>query len=413
MATRIQRISPALSGAHAVFGVGLVASCLLFVSLPAPWTVPACLAMLLYLIVDWTIVPSRREGLNVALGLPFLAAIGVEVGWPWAVILGTFAPALRSWIRAWSMRGAVHLPTWSANLGLTAGSLTGAATLAHQLPAGMSGAAFASVAMAVSALWALAIQKQQVFRGLSGIGVRSLTVGTLSLVAVSGAASSHSGSPLVLIAVLVPLMLLHRMLVVGLSPRDEVMETMGALMLMLQRAHPYSHGHLERVAKMAEEVALKLGLGPKMARQVHDAAILHDIGKIAVNEAILDKPAKLTEEEFDHIKRHSAYGAEILSQSRRFAVVSGWVLCHHERMDGRGYPEGLDGSQIPIPSRIIAVVDAFDAMVGSGTKASRRTYREPMDVSAALAELDRCAGTQFDPQVVRAFKDVVLGGEIV
>jgi putative nucleotidyltransferase with HDIG domain len=187
-------------------------------------------------------------------------------------------------------------------------------------------------------------------------------------------------------------------------------ETITALTLMLQRAHPYTHGHLERVARAAEEVAKRLGLSSQRARMVREAAVLHDIGKIAVDEALLDKPGKLTEGEMDHVRKHAEWGAEILHPVEGFREMLPWILHHHERPDGKGYPSQLPDAEIPIESKIIAVVDAFDAMTGGDIPGTRRTYREPMDIHEAFDELFRCSGTQFDPSVVTAFRAIVMEG---
>jgi len=184
-------------------------------------------------------------------------------------------------------------------------------------------------------------------------------------------------------------------------------ETITALTLMLQRAHPYTHGHLERVAKTAEEVARRLGLSGSKARMVREAAVLHDIGKIAVDESILDKPGRLTSEEMEHVRKHAKWGAEILEPVRGFKEMLPWIMHHHERPDGKGYPHGLPDALIPIESKIIAVVDAYDAMTGSEIPGAKRSYRESMTVEEALEELDKHSGTQFDGRVVRAFRAVV------
>ena len=185
-------------------------------------------------------------------------------------------------------------------------------------------------------------------------------------------------------------------------------ETISALTLMLQRAHPYTHGHLERVAGIAEVVALELGLSPQRARLVREAAVLHDIGKIAVDEQILDLPRKLTDHEYAHIKMHSSYGAEILAQVPQFQPMVAWIRHHHERIDGMGYPARLTDEEIPIESKIISVADAFDAMVG--TNGAQRTYRETMTLDEAMRELHACSGTQFDARDVATFERVLTGG---
>jgi putative nucleotidyltransferase with HDIG domain len=187
-------------------------------------------------------------------------------------------------------------------------------------------------------------------------------------------------------------------------------ETITALTLMLQRAHPYTHGHLERVARTAEEVARRLGLNSQRARMVREAAVLHDIGKIAVDEQLLDKPSRLTDDEMEHVRQHAKWGSEILAPVQGFREMLPWILHHHERPDGRGYPMGLHDGDIPLESKIIAVVDAYDAMTGSEIPGARRTYREPLTVNEALVELERCSGTQFDTAVVHAFRAVVQEG---
>ncbi len=206
-----------------------------------------------------------------------------------------------------------------------------------------------------------------------------------------------------------PIMAIRALLLSQKRMAEASLQTVDTLASMLQRAHPYTHRHLERVAEISEEVALRLGLSSARAKLVHQAALLHDIGKIAIDEDILDLPRKLTDEEFDHVRLHAAYGGEILAQVDSMREVSQWIRLHHERPDGRGYPEGLLDPEIPIESKIIAAVDAFDAMTGGMEGRDGRPFRDPMSVEAALAELDRCSGTQFDPKVVQVFREVVGG----
>lgn len=206
---------------------------------------------------------------------------------------------------------------------------------------------------------------------------------------------------------LVPVWAIRTGLIQKAEMYEHYYETITALTLMLQRAHPYTHGHLERVSHTAEDVARKLGLSSARARLVREAAVLHDVGKIAVDEEILDKPGKLTVQEMDHVRRHAEWGAEILSPVKQFAPIASWIKHHHERPDGEGYPSRLRLEQIPIESRIIAVVDAFDAMIDSQDGKPGRPYRKPMSVTEAIEELDRHSGTQFDERVVKVFKEVV------
>ncbi len=136
---------------------------------------------------------------------------------------------------------------------------------------------------------------------------------------------------------------------------------------------------------------------------IEDAAILHDIGKVAVDDRVLNKVGKLTDEDWSMIRRHPVTGAELVIRMSVMGRVGHWIRHHHERPDGKGYPAGLSADDIPIESAIISVVDAFDAMVGGPAKEDQRPYREPMTQDAAIAELCRHAGTQFNAQVVDIF----------
>lgn len=220
---------------------------------------------------------------------------------------------------------------------------------------------------------------------------------------------SHENSLILLVLTFVPLWALRTGLSYQAKMYDHYYETISSLNTMLQRAHPYTHGHLERVAQTAEMVARRLGMSHARARLVREAALLHDIGKIAVSEEILDKPAKLTEEEFAHVKNHSEWGAQILEPCAQLGDMVKWIRHHHERPDGKGYPHGLSGDEIPIESRIIAIVDAYDAMVDSPGANQTRTYRKPKTSQEAIIELENCSGTQFDGAIVAIFKEVIEG----
>jgi HD-GYP domain-containing protein (c-di-GMP phosphodiesterase class II) len=140
-----------------------------------------------------------------------------------------------------------------------------------------------------------------------------------------------------------------------------------------------------------------MGLDPEETERLRIAALLHDVGKIGIIEALLEKPARLSDEEFPPMRLHPEKGVEILSPIKKLRDILPGILHHHERFDGSGYPGGLKGGQIPLFARIIAVADAYDAIV------STRPYRQGTPPSEALAELNRCAGSQFDPEVVQSF----------
>ncbi len=158
--------------------------------------------------------------------------------------------------------------------------------------------------------------------------------------------------------------------------------------------------HSETVADYAVAMARRLGLSPRHVERVRLAGLLHDVGKIGIPDSVLLKPGKLTEAEWLMMRRHPELGAQMLD-SATLRDVRLWVLAHHERPDGTGYPHGLSGDEIPLEARILAVADAFEAMV------SDRPYRAGRPQVEALAELRRCSGTQFDAEVVAAFEETL------
>ena len=160
--------------------------------------------------------------------------------------------------------------------------------------------------------------------------------------------------------------------------------------------------HMDDVARLAEQTAGDLGLDEREIEQVVLAAELHDIGKSAIPDAILFKPAPLSEDEWAYMRRHAVIGERILAGAPSLTAVAGIVRSSHERYDGKGYPDGLAGEEIPLAARIVFVCDAFDAMT------TERPYSSPKTIEAALAELRACAGTQFDPVVVEAFVEAFL-----
>ena len=162
--------------------------------------------------------------------------------------------------------------------------------------------------------------------------------------------------------------------------------------------------HSTRLAEWAVRIGRDLGLDDDCLRDLEAAAILHDIGKIGVPDAILRKPAKLTEDEYAVIKKHPEYGWAVLRSVPGFERVSLFVLHHHEAFDGKGYPAGLRGDEIPIGSRIVSVMDSFDAMVSS------RPYRKGLPLDEAIRRLDADSGKQFDPIVTPKFIAMAKSG---
>jgi HD-GYP domain-containing protein (c-di-GMP phosphodiesterase class II) len=168
-----------------------------------------------------------------------------------------------------------------------------------------------------------------------------------------------------------------------------------ALALAVDAKDSYTRSHCQTVSQLCAAIATELGLEGERVARIRLAGLLHDVGKIGVPDAILNKPAALTDAEFEVMKRHSLLGGDIVAAAEMHEEAR-WVRHHHERFDGSGYPAALEGEEIPLESRIILVADAFEAMT------SDRPYRKAPGAEFAVGELQRHAGAQFDPQVVAA-----------
>ena len=164
---------------------------------------------------------------------------------------------------------------------------------------------------------------------------------------------------------------------------------------------PYTHGHSDRVAEYSEKIAEKIGMNKQDCENVYWIAKLHDIGKCYVPDSILNKPSRLTDEEFAQIKMHTVKGAEMVKDFSSIPGISDGAMYHHERYDGKGYPTGRRGTQIPLIARIICVADSYDAMN------SDRIYRKKLSREEILKELQDGKGTQFDPEIVQAFIELL------
>lgn len=179
--------------------------------------------------------------------------------------------------------------------------------------------------------------------------------------------------------------------------KNAEIDTIGALIKTEEAKDLYTRGHSERVTKIALDIAKELNLSDEQKNIINRAAILHDIGKIGLSDAILNKKEKLTDEEFESIKKHPENAASILEPLKFLAIEKDVIVQHHERYDGRGYPRGLKAEGIRFEAMIISVADAFDAMN------SKRAYRDALSKEAILAELKKASGTQHSPEVTAAF----------
>jgi two-component system cell cycle response regulator len=177
------------------------------------------------------------------------------------------------------------------------------------------------------------------------------------------------------------------------------MESAELLLAVLEEHSPGMLHGLIRAAHLCRGAARAMGLPAEQVERIALAARLHDIGKVAVPERILLKPGKLTAAEWELMRTHTEVGERILASAPSLSDLAGLVRSHHERFDGSGYPDGLSGEEIPLGGRIMAVADAFEAMMRA------RPYSDAVTVAEALQELRRCAGTQFDPAAVEAVCD--------
>ena len=182
--------------------------------------------------------------------------------------------------------------------------------------------------------------------------------------------------------------------------RELFYKTIRAISNALDTKDSYTNGHSLRVTLYSMIIAAELGLDDDYMEDIEIAGLLHDIGKIAMPKSILCKNGALTDEEFMVMKSHPIRGEKIVINIKKLQMISEWVKSHHEKWDGTGYPDALKGEQIPLPGRIIALADTYDAMT------STRPYRTALPHEVAVNEIKRCSGTQFDPQLAELFVKV-------
>lgn len=190
------------------------------------------------------------------------------------------------------------------------------------------------------------------------------------------------------------------------SQRESFVNSLQVLARTLDAKDPYTQGHSYRVSELCVMIAKKLNIAPEMIEELHDGALLHDIGKIGVPDEILRKPGRLTDEEFEKMKQHPVIGFEICQPLGLGESILMLIRNHHEKLDGTGYPDGLKLGELPLLLRIICVSDAFDAM------SSSRPYRKSMATEVRNEQLNRFAGTQFDPIIVETLKGLLRNGEL-
>ena len=188
---------------------------------------------------------------------------------------------------------------------------------------------------------------------------------------------------------------------------EQIAPTVYALMAAIDAKDDYTFEHSGNVSEYAVLLAKKIGLKKNDIQIIKEAGLLHDIGKIGIPESILKKKGRLTDEEYAVMKTHVEKSIEMIHYLPNMSYVVPAVVSHHERYDGKGYPRGVKGMDIPLAGRILAICDSFDAMT------SKRVYKEALTVEYAVSEIEKNKGTQFDPQLADAFIELVRDGEIV
>ena len=179
-------------------------------------------------------------------------------------------------------------------------------------------------------------------------------------------------------------------------------KTIDLIMTTLYEKSDREMSHSKRVSEICNAIASNMEFNQESINQIRIAGLMHDIGKMGIDEKILNKCNGLNNDEWKEIKRHPEIGYRILSSVNEFSDMASYILEHHERWDGNGYPRSLKGEEISLQARIIAIADAFDAMT------SVRTYSNPLSKEEAISEVLRCSGTQFDPYIAKVFVEKVL-----
>jgi len=373
------------------------------------------------LLIRYPLRPEYSDrGIWLSVSTPIVIAVALVYGWQFGVwldaltsfVAGVVTAHLRNVRLQWvavntahsvlsaSAVGLVAIPFDVSQVGVLSAAALGALVLGlfiYMLVNTTLVSATVALAEGVRLRWVLAQTLLSLPRDI-------LLMTPISFLAM---AALHAYGAMGLLGVLAPYLALRQAFVLAARQQELYHQTIRSLGFLVQRAHPYTGGHLQRVSMWARRVAERLGLPPERCELVYEAALLHDLGKTVLDERILNKPDRLTPEEWEEIRKHPQLGAEILRDTPFLAPIILWIALHHERPDGAGYPFGLKGDQIPLEARIIAVVDAFDAMIGGEAPNQRRPHKRPLSLDEALAELEQGAGKQFDPQVAAVFRQVV------
>lgn len=233
---------------------------------------------------------------------------------------------------------------------------------------------------------------------IKGTFPSSIAVGTMGIIIALAYIDYGYGAVLLFLG---PLLLARYSFKLYVDMRNVYISTIQALSKSLEAKDPFTSGHANRVEKYAVELAEAFNLPFEKVQDIKTAAVLHDIGKIGINDQVLNKAAKLTQEEYQHVMRHPTIGADIICNVDFLKNITGIIKHHHERYDGTGYPDGLKGDQIPIEACILALADSYDAMT------SDRPYRKALTQEETIREIEQNSGTQFHPVLAEKFIEII------
>ncbi|MBI2323903.1 MAG: HD-GYP domain-containing protein [Chloroflexi bacterium] len=267
----------------------------------------------------------------------------------------------------------------------------------------LAGGVFMLVNNTLSVLAASA-RTQAPVRRVFAVSIRNIGVGLVSQVPLGWlmAEIANAVGEWATLLFIVPLLLARYSFTKYTELRELFFGSVSALSQAIDAKDGFTRGHADRVSRIAGAISRQMGVSEREIEQIELAALLHDIGKIGVEDRILLKPSRLDPDERALMQRHAIYGASILEPSSALRPLVSLVLHHHENFDGTGYPEGLKGERIPLGSRIIIVADAYEAMTAD------RVYRKAPGHDKAMEQLNRHKGTQFDPKVVRALDQLIV-----
>lgn len=253
----------------------------------------------------------------------------------------------------------------------------------------------------VAAIGALTQKKPVIYSWTKDLGLDLFQFVTLAPLGII-TAMLYERDPYAIALLVIPLIMTHISFQNYANLVHQSQETIEMLALALDKRDPYTSHHSSQVASLATKIASEMHLKPSEIDAISMGGRVHDLGKISIPDSILNKPSPLTADEYARVKQHPKDGYDLLSGLHFYRKVLSFVLYHHERVDGKGYPDGLKSESIPLGAKIISVADAYDAMT------SHRPYRDAMSCEQAIAELVKNSGTQFDPSVVEAAVRIIL-----